>query len=608
MGGLFDATNSAEEFLGGYPAALPSVVYRPLTVSYIPPIVTRPWGLCNRKYRGQRETTPNAWPQRLLHVQSMTSVGCYEGGSYGGRARPSYNALSYSWGQYRVLPGRRRGKRSSQAFHINGLPPGWSSTPVLLSHYTPADLDRVVHLCVGEPPSALVGAGREQEFLWLDQAGVDQRDVSPRNTELRRQGLIFQKARHSFVWFTRLGRESLTAICNGLPAAAREAQAEYLARTTTRRMAWASETASLVLRIATDPWFRGLWTLQEAFFSADAFLISREAQLIEVPCEQGRQAATLRTLTDACGTILRCCQNYIHLEKSPPTPASEAVSKCIEVLKMSGLATLAFPHPINFYSAARYRITTAGDLDYLEAITQIFGIELDMYGEDRISDPVCAGEMEVRIGALMLENDPVRSQLHCFTTPVAFGSGWRFNGSSLVPIFPGGLRCILDSTVETLCSFSVEVAEGQHWGGLSGMGCRATELNSYLAGISDQAFPPALMLALDSQDGKSLPFPDELPCFFAFDRLSQFDTSCEFIRLSQKMIVFHLGRISYDSADQFDTGPRKRRLEAGLLLIPGGGHPVQCWRRVGCCLWDILEDATNENYRGRWERISGIFG
>ncbi|KAG6362372.1 hypothetical protein INS49_010602 [Diaporthe citri] len=285
---------------------------------------------------------------------------------------------------------------------------GWLSTPVLLSHYTPEDLDKVVRLCVGQPPSALVGAGHKQGFLWLDQAGVDQRDVSPRNTELRRQGLIFQNAKHSFVWFTRLNRNSLAAICNGLIAASQEAQEVRLERTTTDKtpMSWVSTTTSLVLDLVKDPWFRGLWTLQEAFFSADAFLVSKEAQLIEISRDDGQQAATLRTLTDACRTILRCCQDDLHPNKSQPTHIFEAVRICVQILKISGLATLAFPHPINFYSAARYRLTTAGDLDYLEAITQIFGVELDLYGEDRASNPVCAGEMEVRIGALMFENDP----------------------------------------------------------------------------------------------------------------------------------------------------------------------------------------------------------
>lgn len=291
-----------------------------------------------------------------------------------------------------------------------------------------------------------------------------------------------------------------------------------------------------------------------------------------------------------------------------PPHIFEAVKKCMQILKISGLATLASPHPINFYSAARYRITTAGDLDYLEAITQIFGVELDLYGEDRVANPVCAGEMEVRIGALMFEVEPVRSQLHCFTSPVAAGSGWRFNGSSHVPFFPGGLRSIMESSVETFCTFSVKVAQGQYWGGLSGMACRAVGLIDHLTRISDQCHTPALLVALDSQQiGEGPPYPEDLPCSFTFDELFHFDTSSHFIILSHEMIVFHLGRITYTSADQFDLGPEKRLLEAGLLLVPLRGYAAQCWRRLGCCFWNVLEGTKHED-RGLWEPLSGVFG
>lgn len=42
------------------------------------------------------------------------------------------------------------------------------------------------------------------------------------------------------------------------------------------------------------------------------------------------------------------------------------------------------------------------------------------------------------------------------------------------------------------------------------------------------------------------------------------------------MIVLHLGRITYNTADEFDLGPDKRLLEAGLLLVPLRGYNAHC--------------------------------
>lgn len=42
------------------------------------------------------------WPRRLLHIPTMTSFPWTAGDRYGGRVRPTYYVLSYTWGRWRL--------------------------------------------------------------------------------------------------------------------------------------------------------------------------------------------------------------------------------------------------------------------------------------------------------------------------------------------------------------------------------------------------------------------------------------------------------------------------------------------------------------------------
>jgi hypothetical protein len=95
----------------------------------------------------------------------------------------------------------------------------------------------------------------------------------------------------------------------------------------------------------------------------------------------------------------RCLFSFYNLTASPlARPA----------VKLTGLAALPFPLPVNFSATARHRITTAGELDYLEVIAYIVDIELDIYSDNSTARPTCVGEIEIRVGALIFENDTMR--------------------------------------------------------------------------------------------------------------------------------------------------------------------------------------------------------
>lgn len=132
--------------------------------------------------------------------------------------------------------------------------------------------------------------------------------------------------------------------------------------------------------------------------------------------------------------------------------------------------------------------------------------------------------MEARISALVFEYEPVRGRLHCSTSPMAAASGWRFNGPSQVPFPLGRLRGTMESSGETFCTFTVKLVRGHYWGGE--MVRRATGLNE----------------------------------------LFQFDTESRISNLLHEMIVLHLGRITYNTAEEIELGSMK-----------GSWRPACCW-------------------------------
>jgi hypothetical protein len=42
------------------------------------------------------------WPRRLHHLPTLTSYAWQPGNIYGGLERPQYNAITYTWGRFRL--------------------------------------------------------------------------------------------------------------------------------------------------------------------------------------------------------------------------------------------------------------------------------------------------------------------------------------------------------------------------------------------------------------------------------------------------------------------------------------------------------------------------
>lgn len=148
-----------------------------------------------------------AWPRRLLHVPSMTSLEWRPGDKYGGHVAPRYNAISYTWGRYDLdIPGAKKMKRyrNTKAIQIKGV--NWPVPRICPEHFS---VDQF-HRLIWQACESVDGAEGNCDFLWLDVACIDQNNGPQKYAEIGRQAVIFHGAQRVFVWLTKLGSESLS--------------------------------------------------------------------------------------------------------------------------------------------------------------------------------------------------------------------------------------------------------------------------------------------------------------------------------------------------------------------------------------------------------------
>lgn len=147
------------------------------------------------------------------------------------------------------------------------------------------------------------------------------------------------------------------------------------------------------------------------------------------------------------------------------------------MLTQRGLSALASRNPMALYHVAQYR-HTRNDKDRVYGIQQIFALRL---GE---SVPGCHDldpkvfnrfNLEDQLGAALVQQYPVASQLHNLTEPADRGSGWRINASSTVPKLDIKSN-IWNLDFQARCNFSTQKVGGQQWGVFDGYACDLAQL------------------------------------------------------------------------------------------------------------------------------------
>lgn len=176
---------------------------------------------------------------------------------------------------------------------------------------------------------------------------------------------------------------------------------------------------------------------------------------------------------------------FARRKRTIPVRYMTALNALYKTVHSRGLPALYSNNPLPAYCAAGRREATDPS-DYVYEIQQIFHYRLGRSEEGL--DPCTAGDdhgcrrsLEAQLGARLLEDWPMLSQMHVFATPVPPGTGWHPTLESQIPGGPGWGR--LASSwwwkLDSLCGIradSLSADKGVAVGVFKGRMCRYTTL------------------------------------------------------------------------------------------------------------------------------------
>ncbi|KAI0448513.1 hypothetical protein F5B21DRAFT_112012 [Xylaria acuta] len=574
------------------------------------------------------------WPRRLLHVPTMISYEWSPGNKYGKHYAPEYNAITYTWGRWRLNPTERPDVRSISVSGVH-----WDIPRVHPDRFTTNELEQLIRTATkAQPMFAHLGSNPSSscDFVWLDIVCIDQRDGSPTAaSEIGRQALIFDGAKQVVVWLNTFTTHSLNRFIHELFRAT-----EKLEEKEENRAALDDSVSRALLRhlqksfdqIFSDPWFSSLWTLQEAYLRSDAVLASREGCIAEGPAYGGtlKSHANLYDLIGFCEPLI----NSRFIKEQAPSHEYNSIRKLIE---KSGLQALAEDSALATYIAAASRNFTKPS-DAIYGIQQIFDARVGVTapGADH-RKAWSLDQLEIQLGSHLLRQHPVLSQMHVYTTPADLGSAWRV--SKTRSIIPPDQRFVAYTTTRaarehdpenplelSMCSLLVERAKETVWCRFNGPWCAFAEFRRISMQLSEHDIlkdkmresnlvtiyldvTPELAKCPDYHSGGYTMVPQgsrQNACSLWLAKAFSPDT----LRV---LLLGRRGR-SRNSAEP--------RVLVGLLLLrcrgEGPGLPSLYYRRIGFCVWSTADLTIGGEYLPNaklmtglaplWSKGVGIFG
>ncbi|KAH7303666.1 hypothetical protein B0I35DRAFT_465601 [Stachybotrys elegans] len=370
------------------------------------------------------EGVPVYWPQRLIHIPSMTSIprddsNKYEYGNIMAR-EPQYSTLSYTWGRWRIKDGRH-------------------ATPMLPIQNTPWDIPAVeeTHF-TSEAFLNVVGKIRDTgvEWVWIDVGCIDQRRGSTQAAvEIGRQASIFKQAHSTFVWLSQLKTaqlvEALDEILehgNGLYDYVYLPNSDVDFDGTMQKL----QTAYGIL--FSDPWFSSLWTLQEVTIRNDAIVLSTEGEPVPWKVQEKEQRTYLTMLINHCQNVYDNLETVIErttvYSRPLPEQTMSAIKRVKELILRVGFYYLFSTNPNVQYGTARYR-TTSHSEDRVYAIMQIYNLVVGKSA--RPDENPTVEKLVIEFAGAINRQSAILGQLFVHTTQPKPGFSWCITENSIVP-------------------------------------------------------------------------------------------------------------------------------------------------------------------------------
>lgn len=560
------------------------------------------------------EAALGRWPRRLLHVPTLTSYKWQPGNIYGSHVSPLYNAITYTWGRWRLGDDE---KPDISAIPVKGV--DWEIPRIDPECFTADGLLTLLQRST-EPSSSITNnACPSVEFVWLDIACIDQRGEDPRSAaEIGRQAVIFQGAKAVFMWLSSLSHfflrqqifEPLDRFVDRLSKLGLSDQA--LIGTVELEQA-----RDCLVWLFRDPWFSSLWTLQEAFLRWDAVILSKEAGSFvyrHLPQHD-------MTLADLLGYGDALMFPEV-IEHGLPEPYSEMV----QLFQRTGLANVS--QTLAACTSSKYRTCTR-DEDRVYGIQQVFGIRVGK--SSPLTPPgsfFTRAQLELLFGEQLLLVHPVLSQMHVFTSPAPAGRAWLFSAESELlhdlDVSVLARDDVMDSIREgewPMCQLSVRWCSDQisPYGHFEGYVCA---FSKFMA--SCMTFENSPIFDGRSQDHSVLGvYLDTTTALSSFSDLPNLGRSPLPRGPAQRALAHRLSRFSREMGDDFVVlllGKRTavgRPVMVGLLLLRHRMNSgIIYWHRLGFCSWDLyyvtpnlaVEHAFLTGKGNDWVQLSGLFG
>jgi len=520
------------------------------------------------------------WPRRLLHLETLTSYSWEPGNQYGGHTEPEYFAISYTWGRWELSNGEHP-EIGNLDFHTP-----WKIPRIDPSRFTQKQFINVIQklpkLC-----------DKPIHFLWVDIACIDQREYSREKAmEIGRQGIIFRGAYRVFAWLHKYDKSELQLMSEKLASDWRCVWNPIWKnnRSTEDVAGLVGNIISTLDKYTADPWFTSVWTLQEAYLRSDALLLDRNGDQwiakrnsVSPVFDETEIVISLDNLFESFDMVYRALNElpiFYHI------PGLQGLRDRIEETGCIGLKTGI---PTMLLSASRNRkVGPKNANDRVYGIMQIFNLKLGVSAPG--SPPSAVYDLETledQLGAKLMENSPVMSQLFTHSKPAPAGKGWRMGYHSKIPHLATMAKSFLQvSSFETTTTFSVTEAGGIMVGQFSGPTCpihrlaRPWKEHEVLGGDS-------VGIELDNVSGVDPP-PDLLKFIHLKRDLNLVDW---FTKEGLNVVILLLGSCITIPRNQSEQLPKRVVNAVGLLLLHSEeASYLMNWRRLGICWWNFISD------------------
>ncbi|KAF2739264.1 hypothetical protein EJ04DRAFT_573251 [Polyplosphaeria fusca] len=548
------------------------------------------------------ELALGVWPRRLLYVPTLTSYNWTAGNTYNGFREPKYNALTYTWGRYRLDKG-------PDPINIQGC--NWDIPRIDTHHFTAEEFKTAVqtagtHQNTEEPEPC--------EFLWLDVACIDQRDSEPRSAaEIGRQGVIFRNASHVLVWLTSFKeaelKDLLALVALGVPG--ENAQDPP-----------SSQQLQAMTTILSDPWFSSLWTLQEAFLrQGNIRIMTHDAHLI--PFEPGEmlrswaqrvKGKTYAEIGFLCAVGARWYDECQELLSSDNAHDRQEYEGFLKTIIKRGTYHLYINNELAMYEAAQSR-TSSRPEDRIYGIQQIFGFRV---GKSAVDAPpgksYAVGELENLLGEQLLLHYPIASQFHTFNKHVEEDRRWRLGVESKMIVSLWGIIFQQETLVDPslICKFWIDHSSAGRkavwWKGITTSLFEIKQMWDTLIRLHKRPNDPAVCIADAREHGQLTVLLDRVN--ESSEIIGAQDDSMATVveRLLKKYPPERLKVLLLGPTPLGDYNTL-----AGLVLV----HSYEeRWTRLGLCHWIIpyrygvvgKDDGYLRGQGEKWQNMQGIFG